>query len=155
MGTSSNLADYRTETESLHAELVEQIPDEVVAADPIVESEVRYGTESGAGDDASSPAWWQITDFQTLINAPGTSESTAGALGEYLVAEGWSQERAARTGGAGPGVTDQYRRSSEEGGGWFIEIGYAPTTQGRAETLQIVLVSPTTTRGETPPPRAP
>lgn len=152
MGATSSLAEYKKRLEEIQADLVDRIPADLAGGESFVESEVRYGTESGGGDSAGSPAWWQIRDVRTLKNAAGASEDVAAALGEYLVSEGWEQQEAARVGGSGFGVADQYRMSAGESGEWFVEIGYVKTTVDRAETLNILVVSPMTTRGETPPP---
>ncbi|MDW4572901.1 hypothetical protein R8Z57_08975 [Microbacterium sp. M3] len=141
----SKLPEYKIQAEQLREDIAAQLPEGITVGEPYISSEVRFETESGAGDSSDSPAYWRVLDGRNLTGEPGTSEDAATVLGDYLIAEGWSQKEAERT--VGRGVTDAYRLEP----GWYVEISWATSEDGMAETLDILVLSPTTTRGEKPP----
>lgn len=151
---NSRLDEYKAGAEELHATLDGLIPPELAAQEPIVASEVRYATESGRGDDASSPAYWQITSDRGLRDEPGASERAFEVLDAHLRAEGW--EHTPSRLGDDVFHEDEYRLAAEDGdGGWYISLQWNETVDTSAETLQIYIQTPTTTRGESPPAETP
>ncbi|MGO1316938.1 MAG: hypothetical protein ACTMIR_07875 [Cellulomonadaceae bacterium] len=151
---SSKLPEYKTETERLHAELVEQLPDGITASEPSITSEAGYGTESGRGDTASSPAYWQITDLRNLIDEAGSSERAFTALSQHLTENGWTYRRVRGDDESGD-VADGFRRTDQDDASWYVEVRWAKAAPDMAETLDIVIVSPMTTRGQEAPENTP
>ncbi|MDN4479649.1 hypothetical protein [Demequina muriae] len=146
----SKLHEYKAETEQLRSDLDSQIPAELIDSEPTIEAEAREGAEHGPGGEPSSSAWWQVRQYRWLDDSAGSSERAAQAIHDHLVGEGWSYSRE-RESADGPGVSDGYRRTDDDDGGWYVELTWAETTPDRAESLVLLIVSPMTVLGSDQP----
>jgi hypothetical protein len=101
-----------------------------------------YGSASGPADSI----WWNADRGFNLVDAPGASQQAAEAVRVILDDEGWQHERGIDNENGSGAVVDEFRLD-----GWYVELAWVKTTEGRAETLSIGVTSPATTRGTDPP----
>lgn len=140
--TESRNEEYRTQAEALSERLGAQVPTELIVGDVIANSTMGYGSTSGAAD----AIWWNADRGFNLVDEPGASQRAAEAVRVLLDDEGWRHERDVDDENGSGAVIDEFRL-----GGWYVELAWMKTTEGRAETLSIGVTSPATTRGTEPP----
>lgn len=134
MATESRLDEYRVEAERLSEELAGLVASD---GDDIVDSAAR----SDVGTDPSDPAWWQVSRTIDLGVVTDASADAARTVSESLTSDGWTSERVRETAG-GTRIADGFRRDE-----WYVEVTWVTSEEGKSEPLEIVVVSPTTTRG--------
>lgn len=141
MSVESRLDDFRSEGEAISQEIVESIPDALVAqADSDLDSTGRLAPSSG--DTPQTPAWWEVSTTVDLVEEPTTSEQAATAVADALVADGWT--KAQEKGSSDPVYqTDEYRRD-----GWYVSISWVLSAPDIVEDLGVLVVSPDTVRGD-------
>ena len=136
---ASRLDAFQQRAELITQEIAASIPEELVEATPVIDSQGRLAQSSG--DTPQTPAWWEVSASVDVVEAAGASESAATAVGDALVAAGWT---AAGESGSDPLFqTDGYRRD-----GWSVTISWVRSEPGIIEDLGILVVSPDTVRGD-------
>lgn len=145
MQPASRLDEYRAEVDRIMADTVALVPAELVAEVGFSESEPRFGPTEAA-PAASDPAWWQALESLVLVDETDASADAAAVVRDALTSDGWTPSRVRETEG-GIRITDGYR-TEREGGEWYIELTWVATAPGRAEVLEVLVVSPMTVRGE-------
>lgn len=148
MQTESRLDDYLAESQRMAVETAELVPDEPAAEVVDRGSEPRFGDTQTAEQKPSDPAWAQARSrIEWSDAAPaGTSEAGAGAIAQALGDDGWSESRVRET-SEGARVTDGFRKEVD-GEDWYIEVAWTTPDSGLAEAVDILVVSPATTRGD-------
>jgi hypothetical protein len=139
----SRLDDFHAEADSLLADTVANVPDDLIAQRAFSESEPRFGPTEGAAAPGD-PAWWQAREDLNLIAEADASARAFDAVSGYLSQEGWSQSRVREVDGW---VTEGFRKELESGD-WYIEVTWVPSAPGLAEILGVLVVSPQTVRGD-------
>jgi hypothetical protein len=154
---ASKLGDYKQQAEQVRGDVVAQFPPEVTdgGSTNFIRSEPIYETVNATGDSASSPAHWEVLDDWTFPQRDGLSKETAEAVISHLEAEGWEHTDQTTQGGGFAIVDSLMRTSDVEGDSWFLRLTHTIPGGDPAEGMQILVSSPTTTRGETPPASTP
>lgn len=134
--------EFRAEAEALSERLGAEVPAELIVGDVVADSTMGYGSASGPADSI----WWNADRGFNLVDAPGASQQAAEAVRVILDDEGWQHERGIDNENGSGAVVDEFRLD-----GWYVELAWVKTTEGRAETLSIGVTSPATTRGTDPP----
>jgi hypothetical protein len=121
------------------------VPEDVIERSEPQSSEGRIGVTETAKRLESDPAWWQVRSYLVLDSAAGTSADAAATVRDALVAEGWSSDQVRvideRL------ITDGFRKTIDDAS-WYIEVDWNKSAEGKAETLSLLVVTPTTTRGD-------
>lgn len=145
MTSESRLDDYRTEADRLLRETVALIPEELAAESGFSESEPRFGPTEGPAA-ASDPAWWQARDTLNLAARTDAAADAAAAISAALTDDGWTASRVRETDG-GARIADGFRKDLE-GAQWYIEVTWVTSRPGKAEVVEVLVVSPQTVRGD-------
>ena len=137
----SRLDEFQAEGESISQQIVEAVPETVVAEEDLrVDSGGQLAPSMG--DGPQTPAWWQARTSVPVVNEPVASETAATAVGAMLIDEGWA--KAEEPGSDNPVYkTDEYRRD-----GWYVQVGWIRSDPKTVESLRILIVSPQTVRGD-------
>lgn len=138
----SRLDEFRDRSEQLMDELLDTIPADLAPETGLIDSAVRIGDTQSAEDKPSDPAWWQTSTAVNFANVTDASVTAAAVLAEHLTSDGWSQEHV-RTSSDGESTADGFRHD-----GWYVEVTRYETVAGKAELLQLLIVSPDTVRGD-------
>lgn len=138
----SRLDEFRESAEQLTHELIDTIPADLAPEAGFIDSAVRIGDTESAEDKPSDPAWWQTSTAINFANVTDASLTAAAALAEHLTSDGWSQEHV-RTSSDGESTADGFRHD-----GWYVEVTRYETVAGKAELLQLLVVSPGTVHGD-------
>lgn len=138
----SRLDEFHVEADRILADTVAVVPEELIV-ESFVESEPRFGPTEGT-PAPSDPAWWQARERFNLVQEADTSANAFDAVAAHLTDDGWSQSRVREIDGW---VTEGFRKELDSGG-WYIEVTWVPTTPDLAEILNVLVVSPMTTRGD-------
>jgi hypothetical protein len=109
------------------------------------EPEARIGDTSSAEDKPSDPAWAQARAYVAYGEVPGASETAMTGVAEQLTADGWAQSRVREVDGQ---ITEGFRREID-GDRWYIEIQWVEAGSVPNESIRVLVVSPSTTRGDT------
>lgn len=141
---ASKVDEYHADAEELATEVVGLIP---VGFDPQTPPDLQsYGrTLQKPMSSEQSPndsVWWQVEAYVELAPRPGSSEASAQVLLDALVDEGWDHKRARET-AQGRVITEGFHRD-----GWYLEVVWVTKDSGLAETIEVLVVSPNTTRGD-------
>lgn len=145
MTAESRLDEYHTEADLILAETVELIPAELVDNVGFAESEPRFGATEGT-PAPSDPAWWQAYEGINLVATADASADAAEAIANGLGSDGWRDGRVRET-EDGARIADGYRKEID-GANWYIEVTWVTTRAGKAEVIEVLVVSPQTVRGD-------
>lgn len=137
MTPDSRLDEYHAEAEALSQRLEDAVPADLVAGPSIVDSAVRSDVSPGPAD----PAWWQVWRIMDLVEEQDASARAAEAVSDVLTDEGWAYSRVRETDG-GTRFAEGFRRD-----GWYVEVTWVASIEGKAEPLEITVASPVTTYG--------
>lgn len=145
MQPDSRLDEYQVEAERIMADAVALIPEDLRTDVVVSESEPRFGPIEGAASP-DQPAWWQVSEILQQVDETDASADAAAEISEGLAADGWEQSRVRET-EQGARITDGFRRDID-GEQWYIEVTSVTTRPDKAEVVQLLVVSPTTVRGD-------
>lgn len=154
---ASKIVEYKQQAEQIHADVIAQFPSEATGSEStsIFESEPRYETLNGSGDEATDRVHWQVLDDRGFPPRPGLSRETAEVVIAHLESDGWAKTDQ-DTQANGYAIIDSFSKPSDaDGGSWFLRLKHTIPGGDRAETMQILVSSPSTTRGDTPPTKIP
>lgn len=138
----SRLDEFQTQAEHLSDELISAVPTELEPVPGAVESDMRIGDTESGQESPSDPAWWQVQVYVPVKDASGSSDAAAAAMTAHLEAAGWSSKEV-RVTDDGARTVDGFRKDS-----WYIELGHYESAPGKAELVEITIVSPPTVRGD-------
>jgi hypothetical protein len=145
MTSESRLDEYRAEADRLLAETVALIPQQLAPESGFSESEPRFGPTEGTAAP-SDPAWWQARDSLNLAAQADASADAAATIAAELTGDGWAASRVRETEG-GARLTDGFRKELD-GQKWYIEVTWVTSRPGKAEVVEVLVVSPQTVRGD-------
>lgn len=143
MSEPSRLDDYRAQAEQVHEDLVRLLPNDRLAADPVIQSSARIGDTSSATTKPSDPARWQVNDDRTFVDA-GSAHRAGLAVTEYLTGEGWSRQDEILSNDST--IVTGFRKSFD-GGQWYMSLVYPRSEQGASGNFHMLIDTPWTTRG--------
>ena len=141
----SRLDEYLQQSAQLARETAEMAPQDPPGT--IVEegADARIGDTQSAERKPSDPAWAQARARVEYGTVEGASAAAGASIATSLEAAGWTSARVREVDGE---VTDGYRKTID-GGPWYIEVVWTEPAPGDAQILDILTVSPDTTRGDT------
>jgi hypothetical protein len=134
----SRIDEYQAEAEALAERLGAEVPEELIMGDAIVTSSI-----GSASPMASSSVWWDVDRGYNLVDEPGASERAAAAVMAVLDDEGWRRRRENDNASGLGRIVDAFWKD-----GWYVTVSWLKTREGRAETVDIWVTSPTTSRGD-------
>lgn len=143
MSAESRLDEFHAEADRILADAVAVVPEDLIAEDAFLESEPRFGPVEGS-PSPSQPAWWQSRAYYNLVAETDASARAFDAMATQLEADGWTRSRVREVDGW---ITDGFRTQLDSGD-WYIEVTWVPTAPDLAEILRVLVVSPTTVRGD-------
>lgn len=136
----SRLDDYRAQAEKLSDELIATIPATLAGTTGALNSRMTLGADISSHEDADAPAWWNVDRSVTPAPVANAAKDVAAAMAAHLTAGGWSEKNVRAD---GERTVDGYRKD-----GWYVEIAWYSTAPGKAEALDLAIVSPQTVRGD-------
>lgn len=139
-GAESRLGDYRTQAEQISDDLVAAVPAELGAQPGLLDSRMTLGADISAHDGPSAPAWWTVDRSITAAPIADAAKDAAAAIGAHLAAEGWTQGSVREN---GERTVEGYRKDD-----WYTEVARYATVPGKAEVVDLTIVSPQTVRGD-------
>ena len=144
MATGSRLDEYQVKAEELAADIVGKIPADLApSTPPDVESRGRtLQNPVSAEPSPEDSVWWQVDTYVEPVQRDGASEDAAKAIAADLLADGWEHTDVRET-SEGRRTADAYDK-----GGWYVEVTWVRSEEGKYETIEIGVFSPTTTRGD-------
>lgn len=136
----SQLDDYRGQAERLTGELIAAIPAELAGSTGMLNSRMTLGADISSHEGAGAPAWWSVDLSVTPAPVANAARDAAAAMAAHLTADGWTEKLVRAD---DERTVDGFRKD-----GWYTEIAWYATVAGRAEALDLAIVSPETVRGD-------
>lgn len=136
----SRLDEYRDQAEKLSDELISEIPAALVGTTGALNSRMTLSADISEHGGTDAPAWWSVDRSVSPAPAADAAKDAAAAMAAHLVSDGWSEKNVRSD---GERTVDGYRKD-----GWYTEIAWYATVPGKAEALDIAIVSPQTVRGD-------
>ena len=138
------IEEYETESKQIADRLLATVEGVDRYQDDIVASENRFVNAEGHDPEDHPWQYWQWEgSIELATDAEITPKQAADRMAEVLESEGWTADEPTLHGTTGK---YEYRRSSGQDDGWYVELGFWTEKPPVPQNLSVIVVSPSTDR---------